>query len=50
MSKQPEWFKHWLNNHWRHMTWKVNGLIAGMIIIIGLLAALFSAALTQLFG
>ncbi len=50
MNKQPQWFKDWLGNDWKHLTWKVNGLIAGMILTIGLLSAILTAAVSKLFG
>ena len=41
-----EWNK-WLGNHWRHMIWKVNGMIALMVIMIGFLIAIFSVLLQK---
>ncbi len=40
MSRRPEWFEDWLNNHWKHLTWKVN-------FMLGLLLAIFVAVLAK---
>ncbi len=45
-----ERFEAWLNNHWKHMTWKVNGIIAILIVVIMFLIAIFSIGLMSLFG
>ena len=44
-----EWEK-FLNNHWRHMTWKVNGLVGGMAVIVGFLVAILCAMLAMIYG
>jgi hypothetical protein len=48
--KFPGWFKAWLDNDWKHMNWKVNAMIALMSVNVGFLIALFSLALTKMFG
>lgn len=42
-----EW-RRFLSNDWKHLTWKVNGMIVLMSIIAIFLAVIFSISLTKL--
>ena len=44
-----EW-RNWKNNDFRHLKWEVHGVAAVIVIILGLVTAIFAFALTRLFG
>jgi len=54
-EKEPRYvpYKEWkifLTNHWRHMNWKVNGLIGVVIAILAFVAAIFTLVTMLAFG
>lgn len=42
-------FKKFLANDWRHMAWKVNGLVAGVILLIALVVTIICTMFTLMY-
>jgi len=41
-SLKNKYFRRFLWNDWRHMNWKVNGLLAGYVVAAGLLVTILA--------
>ena len=43
-------FEKFIGNDWRHALWKINGLLVGFIIVIGLLVTILFGVASLILG